>query len=145
MESEKQCKWIDTQIRNRLTNIGNKLTVTKGDKKKVLVAQLYPTICNPRLPWGWTVAHQASLSMGFPREEYWSGLPFPFLGDSPDPGIKPGFPTLQANSLPSEPPGKPYQRWRETSWESGINKLLNIKEKSNKDLLYSTGIIINIL
>jgi len=36
----------------------------------------------------WTVALQASLSMGFPRQEYWSGLPFPSLGDSPDPGIK---------------------------------------------------------
>ena len=63
----------------------------------------------------WTVAHQVSLSTGFPREEYWSELLFPSLGDFPDPGIEPGFPTLQANSLPSEPPGKPYQMWRETS------------------------------
>ena len=49
-----------------------------------------------------TVAHQVPLSMGFSRQEYWSGLPFPFPGDLPDPGIKPGSPTLQADSLPSE-------------------------------------------
>ena len=42
----------------------------------------------------WTVAHQAALSMGFPREEYWSRLPFPSAGDLPDPGIEPGSPTL---------------------------------------------------
>ena len=53
----------------------------------------------------WIVAHQASLSMEFPRQEYWSGLPFPSPGDLPDPGIKPRPPTLQVNSLPSEPPG----------------------------------------
>ena len=54
----------------------------------------------------WTVAHQASPSMGFSRQEYWSGLPFPSLGDLPDPRIKPGSPALQADTLPSEPPGK---------------------------------------
>ena len=56
----------------------------------------------------WTVALQASLSMGFPRQEYWSGLPFPSSWDLPNPGIEPGSPTLQADSLLSEPPGKPY-------------------------------------
>ena len=55
----------------------------------------------------WIVAYQASLSMGFSRQEYWSGLPFPSPGDLPDPGIKPRSPALQADSLPSEPPGKP--------------------------------------
>ena len=58
----------------------------------------------------WTVVHQASLSMGFSRQEYWSGLPFPSPGDFPEPGIKPGSPVspaLQADSLPSESPGKP--------------------------------------
>ena len=54
----------------------------------------------------WTVAHQAPLSMGFPRPEHWSGLLFPPLGDLPDPGIKPGSLALQENSLPSELPGK---------------------------------------
>ena len=50
----------------------------------------------------WTVAHQASLSMDFSRQEYWSGLSFPFPGDLPNPGIKPGSPTLQKDSLPPE-------------------------------------------
>ena len=45
--------------------------------------------------------------MGFSRQEYWSGLPFPSPGDLPDPGIKPGSPALQIDALPSEPPGKP--------------------------------------
>ena len=55
----------------------------------------------------WTVAYQAPLSMGFSRQEYWSGLPFPSPGDLPGPGIEPRTPTSQANALPSEPPGKP--------------------------------------
>ena len=54
----------------------------------------------------WTVAYQAPPSMGFSRQEYWSGLPFPPPGDLPNPGIEPGSPTLQADALPSEPPGK---------------------------------------
>ena len=53
----------------------------------------------------WTVAHQAPLSMGFPRQEHWSGLPFPSPGDLLDPGMEHGSPMLQADSLPSEPPG----------------------------------------
>jgi len=55
----------------------------------------------------WTVAYQAPPSMEFPRKEYWSGLPFPSPEDLPHPGIKPGSPTLQADALPSEPPGEP--------------------------------------
>ena len=57
----------------------------------------------------WTVAYQASLSMGFSRQEYWSGLPFASPGDLPHPGVKPRSPALQADALPSEPPGKPLQ------------------------------------
>ena len=53
----------------------------------------------------WTVAYQAPPSMGFSRQECWSGLPFPSPGDLPDPGIEPGSPTLQADTLLSEPPG----------------------------------------
>ena len=52
----------------------------------------------------WTVAYQTPPSMGFSRQEYWSGLAFPSLGDLPDPGIEPGSPTLQADALTSEPP-----------------------------------------
>ena len=55
----------------------------------------------------WTVAQQAPPSMEFSRQEYWSGLPFPSPGDLPDPGIEPGSPALQADALPSEPPGNP--------------------------------------
>ena len=55
----------------------------------------------------WTVAHQALLSMEFSRQEDWSGLPFPSPGDPPNPGIEPGSPTLRADSLLSELPGKP--------------------------------------
>ena len=50
----------------------------------------------------WTVAYQAPLSMGFSRQEYWSGLPFPSPGDRPNPGIKPGSPTFQTDTLTSE-------------------------------------------
>ena len=62
-----------------------------------LVAPARPTLVTP-----WTVAHQAPLAMGFPRQEYWSGLPFPSSGDFPDPGIKSRSPALQADSLPTE-------------------------------------------
>ena len=55
----------------------------------------------------WTIALQAPLSMGFSRPENWSGLPCPPPGDLPNPGIEAGSPALQADSLPSEPPGKP--------------------------------------
>ena len=55
----------------------------------------------------WTAACQAVLSMEFPRQEYWSGQPFPSPGDLPNLGIKSSSPVFQANSLPSEPPGKP--------------------------------------
>ena len=54
----------------------------------------------------WTVACQAPLSMGFSRQEYWSGVPFPSPGDLPNPGIEPRSPALQADALSSEPPNK---------------------------------------
>ena len=61
-----------------------------------LAAQSYPTLMSP---W---------MSMGFPRQEYWSGLLGPSPGDFPDPGIEPRSPALWVDSLPTEPPGKPY-------------------------------------
>ena len=67
-----------------------------------LVAQSYLTLSDPV-----DCAHQAPLSIGFSRPEYWSGLPFPSPGDLPDPGIKPGSLILQAESLLSESSGKP--------------------------------------
>ena len=66
--------------------------------KSLRCVQLFATL--------WTVAHQATLSMGFSRQEYWSGLPFPSPGDLLDPGIEPRSPALQAGILTSEPPGK---------------------------------------
>ena len=54
----------------------------------------------------WNVAYQASLSIGFSRQESWSGLPCPYPEDLPDPGIEPVSPALEADALTSEPPGK---------------------------------------
>ena len=65
-------------------------TASGGD----LVAKWCPTLGTP-----WTVAYQASLSKGFSRQEYWSRLSFPSPGDLPDPGLNPGSPALQADSL----------------------------------------------
>ena len=56
----------------------------------------------------WTAAYQASPSMGFSRQEYWSGLPFLSPGDLPNPGIEPRSPAFQADALPTEPPGKDF-------------------------------------
>ena len=63
---------------------------------------------NSRDPW--TVALQAPLSMGFPRQEYGSGLPFPSPGDFPNPGIKPVSSALEAGFLATEPPGERQDR-----------------------------------
>ena len=67
-----------------------------------LVAKSCPTLATP-----WTVVHRAPLSMGFSRQECWSGLPFPSPGDLPNPGIKSWVPALQADSFPTELQGKP--------------------------------------
>ena len=67
----------------------------------------------------WTVPCQAPLSMGFFWQEYWSGLPFPSPGDLPNPGAEPRSPALQADSLPSEPPGTPH-------WHSKKLKIENL-------------------
>ena len=75
----------------------------RHEKVKVLVAQLCPALCDP-------MDQPSRLlfpSMGFSRQEYWSGQPFSSPGNLPDPGNKPRSPTLQADSLPSEPLGKP--------------------------------------
>ena len=77
----------------------------------------------------WSIAYHAPLSMGFSRQEYWSGLPFPFPGDLPNPGIKPGSPTLRADALTSEPPGSPrgkvsqYSHYKKLYDDSSKKKL----------------------
>ena len=73
----------------------------------VLAAQSCLTLCDPMdCSPPWTVACQAPLSMGFSKQEYWSGLPFPFPEDLPDPGIEPRSPALQAEFLPPELEGR---------------------------------------
>ena len=68
-----------------------------------LVAKSCLTLATPG-----TVAHQTPLSMGFYRQGYWSGLPFPSLRDLPNPGIKPASPALTGRCFTTEPPGNPY-------------------------------------
>ena len=83
---------------NLVTPLGQGLLPSelKAKVKSLSPVQLFAT--------PWTVP----LSMKFSRQEYWSGLLFPSPGDLPHPGIEPRSPTLQADSLPSEPPGNPY-------------------------------------
>ena len=85
----------------------------------------------------WTAAHQALPSMGFSRQEYQSELPFPSLGDLPNPGIKPRSPTLQADALTSEPPGKPQQgiaeRWGNFSQSTRNAIGVSIKEYGERN------------
>ena len=71
-------------------------------KSESEVAQSCPALCDPM-----DCSHQALPSMEFSRQEYRSGLSFPSPGDLPDPGMEPRSPALKADSLPSEPPGKP--------------------------------------
>ena len=78
----------------------------------------------------WAASCQASLSMEFSRQEYWSGFPFPSPGDLPDPGTEPGFPAWQADSFPSKPPGKhPNQNIltleRKIVWKYLASQILN--------------------
>ena len=71
----------------------------------------------------WTVSYQTPPSMGFSRQEYWSGLPFPSPGDLPDPGVEPRSPALQADTLTSEPLGKPQSG--DKSFTSIMRKLMS--------------------
>ena len=68
--------------------------------------------------------------MGFSRQEYWSGLPFPSPGDLPDPGMEPRSPTLQADALTSAPPGKPLNIRILTSKISKGGKEARLKEEA---------------
>ena len=77
----------------------------RPNREAVSASEGRPVMFDSATPW--TIACQSPLFMEFSRQESWSGLQFPSPGDLPKPGIKPRFPTLQADSLPSEPPGKP--------------------------------------
>ena len=76
-----------------------------GCMRECSVTQSWPTLWTP-----WTVAHQAPLSMGFPRQESWSGLPFPIPGDLPDPGIEPVSPAVAGGFFTTKPPRKLHLR-----------------------------------
>ena len=103
---------------------GSKITAD-GDcsheiKRRLLLGSEVKLLCRVRLfATPWTVAYQAPPSMGFSRQEYWSGLPFPSSGDLPDPGIEPGSPAFQADALTFEPPGKPKLQLRKSLKSSG--------------------------
>ena len=85
-----------------------------------------PLSCVQLFVTPWTAAYQASPSMGFSRQEHWSGLPFPSPGDLPDPGIEPGSPALEADALTSEPPGKILKE-RTVDWDNDTYLGTNIK------------------
>ena len=90
----------------------------------------------------WTATCQAPLSMEIFRQEYWSGLPFPSPGDLPHLGIEPGSPTLPADSLPSDLPGKPPS---EQSVFPTLGKLLSVmREKFLVNKMYQTFAIPNL-
>ena len=89
----------------------------------------------------WTVAYQAPQSLGFSRQEYCSGLPFPTPEDLPNPGIEPRSPTLQADSLPAESQGKP----KNTGVDSlSLLQWIFLTQKLNQGLLHCRRIIYQI-
>ena len=102
---ETEVEWFFEDLQDLLELTPKKMSFSSWRKRKcysLRCVQLFVTV--------WTVAHQAPLSKGFSRQEYWSGLLFPSPQDLLNPGIEPGSPALQANSLPYEPPGKPHYR-----------------------------------
>ena len=80
----------------------------------------------------WTIARQALLFMEFSRQEYWSWWPFPSPGDLPNPGMEPRSPALQADSLPSEPPGKTLVASKSPT-QASLSKRGNFSEGSGGD------------
>ena len=78
--------------------------IVKGEKHECFSHSVVSDSCNP-----WTADHQNPLSMKSSKQEYWSGLPFSSSGDLPNSEIQPGYPALQEDSLPSEPPRKPLK------------------------------------
>ena len=90
---------LDSTLKSRDITLSTKVRLVKVKVKSLSRVRLFAT--------PWTVAYQAPLSMGFSRQKYWNGLPFPSPGDLPYPGIEPGSPALQTDALPSEPPRSP--------------------------------------
>ena len=102
-----QCSaFFTVQLSHPCMTTGKTIALTR----RTFVSKVQTNVSLSRVPLfatPWTVAYQAPLSMEFSRQEYWSGLPFPSPGNLPHPGIEVGSPTLQADALPSNPPGKP--------------------------------------
>ena len=115
-DSTDQLKWakdLNGQLSKENAQMANKHT-------KRYSTLLVKSLSHIRLfATSWTVAYQAPLSMGFSRQEYWSGLSLPSPGDLPDPGIEPGSPALQTEALPSETPRKPFNI---VSYHINVNK-----------------------
>ena len=123
-----------TAVLRYKTHLGSRLCAHVCVLSHFSCAQLFAIL--------WAVAHQAPLSMGFSRQEYWSGLLFPSPGDLPDPGIEPRSPTLQADSLPTEPQGKP-----KNTGEGSLSLLHWIfpTQESNQGLLDCRRILVFLL
>ena len=102
-----QCSaFFTVQLSHPCMTTGKTIALTR----RTFVSKVQTNVSLSRVPLfatPWTVAYQAPLSMEFSRQEYWSELPFPSPGNLPHPGIEAGSPTLQADALPSNPPGKP--------------------------------------
>ena len=90
---------VVNKIQGQKCRCGSHQCIKRSEVKSLSRVRLFATL--------WTVAYQAPPSVGFSRQEYWSGLPFPSPGDLPNPGIEPRSPALPTDALPSEPPGNP--------------------------------------
>ena len=103
-----------------MTNLHSTFLLLTCQKVKEIIVVVVQSLSRALLfATPWTVACQAPLSMGFSRQEYWSGLPFPSPGDLPDPGIEHGSPTLHEDSFPSQPPGKPKRDYSFSQIKAG--------------------------
>ena len=103
-----QCKEIEeNNIMGKTRDLFMKIRDTRGTFHASSVQSVQSLSCVRLFTTPWTVAFQAPMSMGFSRQEHWSGLPCLPPGHLPNPGIEPRSPALQVDSLPSEPPGKP--------------------------------------
>ena len=85
----------------------------------------------------WTVTHQASLSLGFPRHEYWGGLPFPPLGDLHTPGTEPTYPELAGRFFTAEPPGKPKVLLYTFILAKKLNPLRNLEDVWQEEVRFT--------
>ena len=121
--------WTVAKKLKRLLNndciLGNKLYSRNTEKTKKSLCVCYSLSRVQLFATLWTIAHQASLSTGFSRQEYWSKMPFPSPGDLPNPGIEPRSPTMPADSLPPELPRQPKKSLVLLNLKSEIHMSIN--------------------